>query len=320
MFLYEEVKKKLSELDAKNKSNEEKIYQIDKYVFYLAIIGKYTYGIFHTNKDLRDKAINKLNDPDKFFSTHNNDEDEYRKETYAFFDSFRINEFKLDMINCQSFLNDKIPKFSIHNIKRISLVLKNDRKLLNELFIKNNEILHDLLNIRVDESLIYSKFFVLSIINKILLFHPVLCLKNMFVNIGFISNYEDIFRLLDKKRNEILLFNEKISNVIIEKKKIEIFNIYPQFKKDYGFFIKEKEDVKPYIVETNYHLIWTSDDGILAKYFKLIVPEGCDFKCVIIEKIFQIENIKQKSMKENKKWNEFNEKLTTYRKLNVYRS
>jgi hypothetical protein len=304
--IYEKLKILILDLDIENKSKEQKIYQIDRYIFYLAMIGKYTYKIFHNNKDLFKKATEKLINPDSFFSTYNEHENEKRKETYAFFSEFKINEFNLN----------KKQIFSIENIKRILFVIKNDRYALKEIFKRNNEILHDMLNIRVNQHFIRSKLYFISYIRlKMLLFHPLLFLGKMYVDIGYMSDYEDIFNLLDDERNKIICLNGKKTNAIIESKKKTLFDIYTQFEKDYDFFIEETGELKPYIVETKYHLIWISDDGLLAEYFKSIVPNGCDFKCAVIEKIFLVEDIKRKSRKKNKKWNEFNEKLTVHRTL-----
>ena len=115
--------------------------------------------------------------------------------------------------------------------------------------------------------------------------------------------------LLDRLDIEI----QKIKPNILEKTNIyrdKLFSIYPQFKDDYLFFYKDSEDKPQIICETKYGLVWTSTEGALAHYFKLLNSINFIDNIAKIEKIFRVYNLKKKSEKPSTEWNE----IEKYRK------
>jgi hypothetical protein len=109
--------------------------------------------------------------------------------------------------------------------------------------------------------------------------------------------------------------NEEQKNNIEEPDKIEqdqlpqdmrfLFSEFPQFEKDYPFFIAESYSKPPYICETKRGLAWTGGTGCLALYFKSLVPKGKNVPWGLIEKAFRIQGLKGSTKsKTNYEWDE----------------
>ena len=290
--IWDSLNDKIKEWEERGYDSDKIIYLIDEYEFYLAVIMKYSYKIFHNNELLYKKADSIMSDKNKYMTTSNLGENKRREGAYNYFNDFNLEKF---------------------NIKNIFSTRRKTRRLLFEYYKRYNEIILTLFGYRPNETFL-SLFFFSFKRTKLFLSNPIFVLSKGYSDIGYNYEYADIFNLLAKKRDE-LINQIGIINPYLEKRKEELFKEFSQFKEDYDFFIEENESKKPYIVETKYWLIWTTSDGILAKYFKSLVPDGNNFKYSLIERIFKMSNIKEKAKKHNNDWSDFENSLNAFRKI-----
>ena len=269
---------KISYIISTNKNEKDVLFMLERYQFYVALIFKGTYRIFHKNKELFELANEILIKPENYFHTSFDHENKKRKENYDFFINFKFENFK--------------------------------KAKTKDLYVKYNYLLNDLFGFLPDKLLLLYPIFDILHIKNILFVPLFYFIFNGYVKLEYFSDYK-VF--LENLEIEIQKIKPKIQENTNESRDI-LFKIFPQFKEDYKFFLIDSIDKAQIICETEHGLVWTTSEGALAHYFKWLNQIGFSENKNTLEKVFRVDNLEKKAQKNSKEWYELQKKIEDYRK------
>jgi len=115
------------------------LFVLEKYQFYLALVFKFTHNIFHNNNKLYKKSCEILKTPENYYHTLIENENKKRKDHYTFFNKF--------------------------------LYEKMSRSKMNALYERYNYILRDLFGFYPENSLSIYPYLSSEIMKKVNFFH-----------------------------------------------------------------------------------------------------------------------------------------------------